>query len=91
MKKREQAEARAKELFPEVDGNDCLWTSRKVVERERDAFLQCYDEMQDNELRKALMNIESLILNKDNHKDGCFKEFPLVLSIIKVALNSKKH
>lgn len=45
MKKREQAEARAMELFPEVDGNDCLWTSRKVVERERDAFLQCFDEM----------------------------------------------
>ena len=46
MKTREQAEQRANELFPKVEGNDHLWTSRVVVEREIKAFLQCWDEMQ---------------------------------------------
>lgn len=44
---------------------------------------------QDNGLRKALIDVESLILDKNNHKDGFFNEFPLVLSVIKMALNSK--
>jgi len=42
-------------------------------------------------IEEALIDVQSLILDKDNHKDGCFKEFPLVLSIIKMALNSKKN
>ncbi len=46
MKTREQAEQRANELFPKVEGNDYLWTSRMVVEKEIKAFLQCWDEMQ---------------------------------------------
>ena len=46
MKTREQAEQRANELFPKVEGNDHLWTSRMVVEREIKAFLQCWEDMQ---------------------------------------------
>ena len=46
MKTREQAEQRANELFPKVEGNDHLWTSRVVVEKEIKAFLQCWEEMQ---------------------------------------------
>jgi len=42
-------------------------------------------------IEEALIDVQSLILDKDNHKDGCFKEFPLVLSIVKMALNSKKN
>ena len=46
MKTREQAEQRANELFPKVEGNDHLWTSRVVVEKEIKAFLQCWEDMQ---------------------------------------------
>lgn len=54
-------------------------------------YIEQSKQEEDNVLREALIDVQSLILDKDNHKDGCFKEFPLVLSIIKMALNSKKN
>ena len=46
MKTREQAEARAMELFPDKTGILTEWGKLDVREYERQAFLQCWDEMQ---------------------------------------------
>lgn len=45
MKTREQAEARAMELYPDTQSSDYLWTVRA---QQRQAFLQCWEEMQQN-------------------------------------------
>ena len=46
MKTREQAEARAMELLPDKTGILTVWGKLDVREYERQAFLQCWDEMQ---------------------------------------------
>jgi len=58
-----------------------------IGEYELDEFIEKLNTLQDNELRKALIDVQSLILNRDNYTYGAFNEMDHVKGILEKALN----
>lgn len=73
LETREQAEARALELFPDTESSDYLWTLRA---QQRKAYLKCWEDMnkQHNQLREAA---EKVVLTKDFIVEALKHESPI--------------
>ena len=62
MKTREQAEQRALELYPKYeDADNCGSFPINVLRKQQqDAYLKCWEDMQDNKLREAAERVVEL-------------------------------